>query len=175
MPTLPPGTPQSVNLTYTPTWIFTANTSATNTVRLYNAGTTVAYVGGANVTATTGMPIPPKGRPVELTGVTGSLYAMSQYYQTGVILGTVSSAATVGTTSFTFAATGVVSALPVGSQFIIESTQNTSNQEVLNVAGSTSTTVLTTSAGALFAHDTTNVVYACTPTYGQIQVTYGVA
>ena len=32
MPTLPPGTANNVNLSFTPTWLFTPSTSATNNV-----------------------------------------------------------------------------------------------------------------------------------------------
>jgi hypothetical protein len=42
MPTLPPGSPNNVNLTYTPTWLFTPSTSATNMVRLWNNGRNTA-------------------------------------------------------------------------------------------------------------------------------------
>ncbi len=173
MPTLPPGTPNNVNLTYTPTWLFTPSTSATNTVRLFNNGRNTVYVGQADVTVNTGLPIMPGSKPVELSNVTQSLYAISTY-SVGTLLGTVQTASTAGATTMTFSSTVPSANLPVGTQFMIGSTINTSNQEVLNVAGSTSTTVLTTSTGAAFAHDTTNVVYAVAPTYGQLAVQGGV-
>ena len=59
MPTLPPGSPNKVNLTYTPTWLFTPYTSAANNVRLYNNGQNTVYVGQADVTVNTGLPILP--------------------------------------------------------------------------------------------------------------------
>jgi hypothetical protein len=167
------GVPNNVNLSYTPTWLFTPSTYATNTVRLTNVGRNIVYVGQANVTTTTGLPILPGSKPIEITGVLTSLYGISTVQQ-GTLLGTVSSSATAGSTQFTFSAAGVVSALPVGTQFIIGSTSSTSNQEVLNVASSVSTTVLTTTTGAVFAHDTTNIAYGCTPTYGQLTVAAGV-
>ena len=70
MPTLPPGTPNYVNLTYTPTWLFTPNTSAANNVRLQNFGQNIVYVGQADVTVNTGLPLLPGSKPVELTNVT---------------------------------------------------------------------------------------------------------
>ena len=172
MPTLPPGSPNYVDLTYTPTWLFTPSTSAANNVLLHNFGSNTVYIGQADVTFQTGLPIPPKSKPVKLAGVTSSLYAVSAVSQ-GSLLGTISSSATAATTTLTMS-TAAVNALPVGTQFIIGSSASTSNQEVLNVAGSTSTSVLTTSTATAFAHDTTNVVYACAPTYGQISVRGGV-
>ena len=174
MPTLPPGSANNVNLSFTPTWLFTPTTSAANNVRLYNNGRNTVYVGQADVTVNTGLPLMPGSKPVELSNVTQSLYAISTYY-VGTLLGTVQTASTAGATTMTFSSTVPSANLPVGTQFMIGSTINTSNQEVLNVAGSTSTTVLTTSSGAAFAHDTTNVVYAVTPTYGQLTVQGGVA
>ncbi len=173
MPTLPPGTPNYVNLTYTPTWLFTPNTSAANNVRLHNFGQNMVYVGQADVTVNTGLPIAPGSKPVVLTNVTKSLYAISTY-SVGSLLGTVGTATTAATTSITFSSTVPSANLPVGTQFMIGSTVNTSNQEVLNVAASVSTTALSTSLATAFEHDTTNVVYAVTPTYGQISVRYGV-
>lgn len=170
---LGPGVPNNVNLTYTPTWLFTPSTYATSNVRIVNNGRNIAYLGQANVTFQTGMPILPGSRPLDLTNVLSSLYAVSSVQQ-GTLLGTVQTALTAGTTTFTFSSTVPSANLPVGTQFIIGSTTSTANQEVLSVAGSTSTTVLTTTTAAAFAHDTTNVVYGCTPTYGQLSVFGGV-
>ena len=174
MPTLPPGSANNVNLTYTPTWLFTPSSSAANSVRLWNNGRNTVYVGQADVTVNTGLPITPGGKPVEMSNVTQSLYAISTY-SVGTLLGTVQTAATAGSTSLTFSSTVPSANLPVGTQFMIGSTTSTSNQEVLNVASSTSTSVLTTSTPAAFAHDATNVVYAVTPTFGQLSVQGGVA
>ena len=173
MPNLPPGSPNWTNLTYTPTWLFTPTKGHQNTVILHNSGQNTVYVGQANVTFQTGLPIPAGARPVQLTGVINSLYAVSAVQQ-GTLLGTLQTAATAATTTFTFSSTVPAANLPVGTQFLVGSTTSTSNQEVLNVAGSSSTTVLTTSTAAQFEHDTTNVVYAVTPTYGKLSVRYGV-
>ena len=172
-PNFPPGTPNLVDLTFTPTWLFTPTTSAPNNVQLHNFGKNIIYVGQADVTFQTGLPLPPASRPVRLVNVLSSLYAVSQPY-VGALLGTVQTAATAGTTSLTFSSTVPSANLPVGTQFLIGSTTSTSNQEVLSVAGSTNTSVLTTSTATAFAHDTTNVVYACVPTYGQVSVRAGV-
>jgi len=170
---LPPGTPNDVNLSFTPTWLFTPSTNATNNVRLWNNGQNVVYVGQADVTVNTGLPITPGGRPVELVNVLTSLYAISAV-AVGSLLGTVQTAATAGTTTLTWTSSTPTTSLPVGSAFILGSTVNTSNQEVLVVATSASTTSNTTTNVTVFEHDTTNVVYAATPTYGQIRVSAGV-
>ncbi len=168
MPNLPPGSPNWVNLSYTPTWLFTPVTTLPNTVILHNFGRNTIYVGQANVTTTTGLPIPPSTEPVRLTNVLSPLYAISAVTQ-GALLGTVSTAGTAGSTTQIFS-TGAVAALPPGTQFIIGSTLWTSGQEVLNVATSVGTTTVSTSTPAQFAHGTTDLIFAVTPTYGQVSV-----
>jgi len=172
MANLPPGSPNWVNLSYTPTWLFTPSTSAPNTVELHNNGNNTIYVGQANVSTTTGLPIPPRTKPVFLTNVLTPLYAISAVSQ-GTLLGTVTSASTAGSTTQIFSA-GAVTALPPGTQFIIANTQWTSNLEVLNVATSVGTTTVSTSTPALYAHGTTDLIYAVAPTFGQISVRGGV-
>src|SRR5580698_2114842 len=143
MPTLPPGTANYANLTFTPTWIFTPNTSASNNVRLWNNGSNIVYVGQSNVTQGTGLPIPPGGKPIELSNVTSTLYAISAY-QLGTLLGTVSTSATAGTSTLIWTSTVPTHNLPVAATFMVGSTANTANQEILAVATSVSTTSNTT-------------------------------
>jgi hypothetical protein len=173
MPNLGPGVPNNTNLTFTPTWLFTPSSSGINNLRLYNNGRNTVYVGQAEVTVNTGLPILPGGKPVELTNVQNSLYAISAY-QVGTLLGTVQTAATAGTTTITFSSTVPVATLGVGGVFMIGSTSSTSNQEALSVASTTATSVLTTSTATAFAHGVTDVVYAITPSYGQLSVIGGV-
>ena len=77
MPSFPPGSDQHVNLGVTPTWIFTPNTSAANTVRLVNEGSNTCFVGQADVTPFNGIPVPPGGKPVVLSNITYTLYGVS--------------------------------------------------------------------------------------------------
>ena len=106
MPSLPPGTPQSVNPAVTPTWIFTAPSAAlTSTLRLQNTGRYGVYVGGSQVTQNNGLLIPPGGKPVELAGITGSLYALSPVVPASAAGTMSSSAVTVGTTAITLTTT----------------------------------------------------------------------
>ena len=172
MATLPPGSPNWVNLSYTPTWLFTPVGTLPNTVILHNNGSNTVYVGQANVTTSTGLPIPPNSKPVKLTNVLTSLYAISAV-SAGTLLGTVTSASTAGSTTQVFYS-GAVTALPPGTQFLIGSTLYTSNQEVLNVATSVGSTTVSTSSPAAFAHGTADQVYAVTPPYGQISVRGGI-
>jgi predicted RecA/RadA family phage recombinase len=172
MPNFGPGIPNNVNLSYTPTWLFTPSNSATNNVRLANIGRNTVYVGQADVTVNTGMPLLPGGKPVEITNVLNSLYAISAY-QVGALIGTITTAATAGSTTQIFAS-GAVAQLPVGTQFMIGSTIYTSNQEVLNVSASIGTTTVGTSSAAQFAHGTVDNIYLVTPSYGQISVIGGV-
>jgi hypothetical protein len=175
MPTLPPGTANNVNLSFTPTWLFTPSTSATNNVRLWNNGRNTVYVGQADVTVNTGLPIPPGGKPVELSGVTQSLYGISTY-SLGTLIGTVSTASVAGATVLNFT-TQATAQLSTGATVVVGSTAYTSNQEVLSITTETGTaaTAVTVSTLAQFYHPTTDVVYLATATYGQISVQGGVA
>src|SRR5208282_3795180 len=166
------GVPQHVNLTYTPTWLFTPVSSIANNVRLYNEGQNTVYVGQADVTTLTGLPISPGSKPVLLTNVTSSLYAISSVTQ-GALLGTVTTASTAGQTTAIFY-TGAVALLPPGTQFMIGSTFGTSNQEVVNVSTSVGTSTVSTSTAMKFYHSTTDNVWAVTPTYGQLSVNGGI-
>ena len=173
MPTLPPGTPNNVNLSFTPTWLFTPSTSATNNVRMTNNGRNTVYVGQADVTVNTGLPILP-GAKVELLGVTQSLYGISTY-SLGTLIGTVSTASVAGATVLNFT-TQATAQLSTGSTVVVGSTAYTSNQEMLSISTETGTaaTAVTVSTLAQFYHPTTDVVYLGTATYGQISVQGGV-
>ena len=174
MPTLPPGTPNYVDLSFTPTWLFTPSTSATNNVRLHNYGRNVVYVGQADVTVNTGMPLMPGSPPVHLYNVTQSLYAISTY-SIGTLIGTVSTANTAGATVLNFT-TQATAQLSTGSTVVVGSTAFTSNQEMLSISTETGTaaTAVTVSTSAQFYHPTTDAVYLGTATYGQISVRVGV-
>jgi hypothetical protein len=173
MPTLPPGTANNVNLSFTPTWLFTPSTSATNNVRLYNNGRNTVYVGQADVTVNTGLPILPNGK-VELLGVTQSLYGISTY-SLGTLIGTVSTASAAGATVLNFT-TQATAQLSTGATVVVGSTAYTSNQEVLSISTTTGTAATAVTVGTLaqFYHPTTDVVYLATATYGQVSVQGGV-
>lgn len=173
MPNLGVGGTQHVNLTYTPTWIYTPNASAVSNIELFNEGRNTVYVGQADVTVNTGLPIPPNSGPVKLTNVLTPLYAISQITQ-GAVAGTVGTTGTAGTSVIAFGAAASSTVLTVGQTLLIGSTAFTSNQEAVSVASTTGTTNVTLSSATQFAHDTTNVIYSAVPTFGQIRVNAGV-
>jgi hypothetical protein len=173
MPNLGPGNDQHVNLTYTPTWLFTPNTSATANLRLYNEGRNPVYIGQAGMGINGGFPVMPGARPVELTNCITSMYAMSAVSQ-GAVLGTVGAAVAPGVTVITSATTAITGSLSTGGTIMIANTVNTANAEVVAIASFTTTsTSLTLSTTTQFPHATSDVFYACTPTYGQLRVTAG--
>jgi hypothetical protein len=173
MPYLGPGVDQHVNLTYTPTWIFTPNTSATTNLRLSNEGLNTVYVGQQGMGINGGFPITPRSRPVELIGNV-AMYAMSAVSQ-GPVIGTVGAAVAPGVTVITCAVTATTGSLFTGGTIMIANTVNTANAEVVAIStfglASTSLTLATT---LQYPHATSDVIYTCTPTFGQLRVTAGV-
>jgi len=189
MPYFGAGVDQHVNLTFTPTWLFTPTSGLPNTVRIYNEGRNVVYVGGVSVTQNTGIPLPPGNRPLELANITAPLYGVSAYALgsqsfTGPTaplagtLSTISGATTAGTTAFSCATAIPLSAglAQIGAYWVTGNTfpTQTGNQEIFVTATSASTTSLTTTNAALFPHQGGEPVYAATPTFGQVRVTAGI-
>ena len=168
---LPPGGPLHANLTALPTWLFTPVGSLPGNVRIYNEGRNIVYIGQANVTVNTGMPLPPGGKPLELVNVSSSLYAVSTL-TVGSAVGTVTTTTTAGTNVFTITGgTFITAGLSTGATLVLQNPYNTAGSEavVLSAFGTTPAT-FTATTNLQFAHDTTNLLYACTPTYGQVRV-----
>jgi len=172
VPNFPPGTPNTVNPAVTPTWAFTPNTVASNTIRISNTGRNVVYVGGAQVTQNNGLPVLPGGRPLELNGLSGSLYALSGV--TGLsIAGTMSSSAvTVGTTAVTLTAT-VPTSLAAGAVVVVGSTAG-AGWEAQVVASTTASSQITFANPLVQDHVGSGVIYTATAAYGQVQIVAGV-
>ena len=171
-PNFPPGTPNVVNPAVTPTWAFTANTAATNVVRIANTGRNVVYVGGSQVTQNNGLPVLPGGRPLEITGFTGSLYALS-----GVggltAAGTMSSSAvTVGTTAITLTA-AVPASLAAGTTIVVGSTAG-AGWEAQVVNSTTASSQITFANPLVQDHVGSGVIYTATAALGQVQIIAGV-
>jgi hypothetical protein len=160
-----------VNPLVTPTWAFTANTTATNFVRINNIGRNVVYVGGSQLTQNNGLPVLPGGRPVELP-VSGTLYALSGV--TGLAAaGTMSaSAVTVGSTAITLTTT-VPTSLAAGTTIVVGSTTGT-GWEAQVVATTTASSQITFTTGLVQDHVASGVIYTATAALGQIQVVAGV-
>ena len=169
-PNLPAGTPNLVSPAVTPTWAFTPNTSATNTIQVANTGRYPVYVGGLGCCAANGFPVAPGSTPLRLQNVTTTVYASSSV-AVGSSVSTLNAAYTAGTTSIVTASSIATSA---GSVLVVGSTVNTGWEPVVVSAISASGTTVTTSSGLLMDHGSGQPVYSATALLGQIQVTAGV-
>jgi hypothetical protein len=146
MPFLGTGIGQNISTAPQATWVFTPTPGHASTVRFYNPGGNIAYIGQAGVTWQTGFPIPPNCKPIELQNVTTTLYAVSNVVP-GAATNTVSTAAVAGVTAFTVSAvTGIVA----GGAVVIG---NGPNREAFTVLGTTATSV-TVSTASIYAHPT---------------------
>jgi hypothetical protein len=172
MPYLGSGVDQHVNTAPVPTWVFTPTPLVTASVRLYNEGTQLVYVGGANVSPFNGLPISPGCKPVELQNITGTVYTCSAV-AAGALVGTLNTAYTAGTTAFTLKAAPGTS-LAAGSTFLLAGSTGTIYNEVLVVSSTTSGNTLITTTASLYDHGTIATLYAATTTPGQLRVTAGV-
>lgn len=177
MPNLGAGVDNHVNLTFTPTVVFVPTPGQSTVARLYNEGRTLIYIGGAEVSQYTGLPLPPGGKPVEIFNPPGNLYAVS-YGQIGVAAGTTATATlptnlmAPGLSSIPTTTTGAVTGLVPGNIIAIGNTVNSSNIEFVTVATSAATTVIT--ATLQYPHIGGEVLYPVVATYGQLRVTSGV-
>jgi hypothetical protein len=172
MPYLGSGVDQHVNTTVVPAWVFSPNPVGGATLRLYNEGTQLVFVGGANVTPFNGLPIYPNAKPVELQNISGTVYTCSNSFvganTAAATMGTTTGIGTVGTTKLTvttintFMTGGVTLQLGTGS-----------NTEFVVIA-STATTVVTLSNPTLYYHPVGDVMTIATTTIGQLRVTAGV-
>jgi hypothetical protein len=172
VPNLPPGTGNSVNPAVTPTWAFTPNTSAANVVRITNTGRNTVYVGLSQMTQNNSLPVPPGGKPVELIGVTQTLYALSGVGNLAVAGTMSSSAVTVGTTAITMTAT-VPTGLAAGAVCVIGSTTGT-GWEAQVVASTTASSQITFANPLVQDHVGSGVIYTATALPGQVQFLAGV-
>lgn len=152
MPYFGPGVPNITNVGATPTLVFTPTPGEQASVRLINMGTSVVYV-GTNPTPSTGFPILPGNRPVQLQNVTANLSACSSFTK-GAIAGTATAAAlTAGSTSLVTGA--APSSLPAGTTFIIGTG---TGAEALVVASTAANSTVTFSTPTLFDHGASAVL-----------------
>jgi hypothetical protein len=170
VPNLGAGVDQHINTTPVPTWVFTPNPVGGASVRLYNEGSQPVYIGGVSVSPFSGLPLFPGSRPLEVQNAQGTIYTCSNV-SVGANSATVTSASTVGQTTFTTAA-APPAALAAGSTFVLGVAGG--GQEVLVVASTSASSVVTTTTGALYAHQGTTLVYAASTSPGQLRVTAGV-
>jgi hypothetical protein len=131
--------------------------SGTPHAYLINTSPQVAYVGGQYVTSVSGLPLYPNNR-MDLAFMPGTAYAVAGFSQSATVFGTVQTAVQQGGTSFT---TSGAPGWAIGSSLIVE--PGTVRQEILPIGG-TSSSAVTTNAGALYFHaGTASLVYAITP------------
>ena len=162
----------TVNPAVTPTWVFTPNSSAPSNVTFYNNGRNTVYVGGSQVTQNSGVPVRPGGKPLELTGVTATLYALSSVTNPVVAATMSSSAVTVGTTAITLATT-VPTALAAGAVIIVGSTAGTGwEAQVVNTTNASSQ--ITFANPLVQDHVGSSVIYTATAQPAQVTVVPGV-
>ena len=168
MPNFPPGTPNNTNVPANPTWIFTPTPGAQASVRFYNPGSSVVYV-GVNPTPSTGIPVLPGNRPIELQNINVNLSACSSFSK-GTIAGTMTaSAITAGSTSLVTAA--APSSLPAGTTFVVG---NGTGAEALVVASTAANSTVTFTSACLFDHVASSVLNIATFTSAPISVQAGV-
>ena len=174
MPSLPPGTGQSINPAVTPTWAFTPPSAfVTATVRLTNTGRTPVYVGGSQVTQNNGLLIPVGSKPVEMQGVTQTLYVLSSVLTGSAVVSATMSASSVtaGTTAITMSTT-VPTALAAGTTIIVGTTAGT-GWEAQIVNSTTASSQITFLNPLVQDHAASSPVYTVTATQGQVAVTGG--
>jgi hypothetical protein len=156
-----PGVPNNVNLTPTAMLVFTPNPSANSTVRIVNQGSSTVYVGGANVSANSGIPVAPLAR-IELPVMNTSLYAAGSYGPSTASSTTLAAATTAATTAITTAAS-----VPTGSTLLIGNGSGTEFATV-TVGGTTVGT-----SPLLYDHASGAAVKYVNPVIGLLQVQGG--
>jgi hypothetical protein len=173
VPTLPPGTGQSVNPAVTPTWIFTPpSASVTTTLQIINTGHYPVYIGPSGVDEPGGMAIPPGSHPLRLQNVQQTLYAISGVVSTGQAATAATGAVTAGTTAITLTAT-VPTSLAAGTTIIVGNTTGT-GWEGQVVASTTASSQITFANGLVNDHVGSSPIYTATMLPGQVSIIAGI-
>lgn len=169
MPNLGPGVPNNVSVTPVPLLVFTPTPNVTATARFFNPGSSTVYIGGANVSPLSGIPVRPGNRPVELANVNVSLYACSGY-STITLSGTTSTTAlTNGGTAFTMTSGA---SLATSAYFALGSGTGIEYLQVSSVS-TNGATVLSTTTPFLYDHAASVTVSTITATPGPLVVIAG--
>jgi hypothetical protein len=176
MPNLGAGVDQHVNTTALPTWVYQApayisGSPVLSSLRLYNEGTNVLFVGGANVSPFNGFPIPPGSKPVEIQNASGTIYTCgNSIVGANTAAGTASAAVAAGASSIPVSSYST--AITIGSTIIYGAGASAAGYEVL-VVSATAATTITTSTPLLYDHATAVKFTLATTTIGQLRVTAG--
>lgn len=175
MPNLGAGVDQHVNTTAVPTWVYNAPAYVAGSnypacVRLYNEGTNVLFVGGANVSPLNGLPLPPNSKPIEIQNVFGTVYTCSNSaVGANTSAATLSSALASGSTVLTVTSAYSTN-ITNGSTIFLNN--GGAGGEYLVVTG-TAATSITVSTTTLYDHATASKATIATTTVGQLRVTAG--
>jgi hypothetical protein len=172
MPTLPPGSANTVAPAVNATWVFTPTPNVTASVSIWNNGTHNVYVGKSGVNQADGMPLAPGNRPMRLQNILFPLYVCSDV-TVGSSISTTNAAYTAGTTTIVTASSIATATYGAGAVLIIGSTVNTSWESVLVTSISASGTTVVTSA-LVSDHVSGQPVYAGTALPGAVVVQAGV-
>jgi hypothetical protein len=169
---LGPGVPANTSVTPIPTLVFTPTPSVPATCRFYNSGSSVVYIGGANVSPVNGFPILPGNRPVELQNVNVNLYACSGVAQVNTSgHATLSALNAAGSTTFT-----VATAAPTASTYVqLGSGTSLEYLFVSSFTGSGTPWTVTTSTASLYDHISGSTMATVVATPNPLNVSAGVA
>ena len=165
-----PGIDQHVNLGVTPTWIFTPNTSGPSVLQLTNEGANTLFVGLAGVTPFNGIPIPPRSKPVRLTGITQTLYGVSNSIGASSAA-TLAAALPAGSTAFT---TGTSIATIVAGSSVLLGSGSSAEPVSVTATGGLTTTTFTIATATLYDPGSAAPVSVATTFIGQLRVSPGV-
>jgi hypothetical protein len=138
---------------------------------LFNEGSNVVYVGGANVSPFNGLAIPPGSKPIEIQNAQfGTVYTCSNSaIGANTAAGTLSALFNAGGSSVAVSAS-YSTAITIGSTIIL----GTGTAAEVLVVSATAATTITTSTTTLYDHKTASVLTLANSTPGQLRVTAGV-
>lgn len=171
MPYLGAGVDQQISPLPVPTWIFTPTPGVAGpSVRVYNQGSSVVFVGGANVSPFNGLPIYPGNKPTEFANMPQTLWTCANAVPAGGSSTLSAAAVAAGSTTFTTAA-APNAGLSAGATFILGTAPA---QEVLTVASTSASSVITTTTKSLYDHAASSPLSVATVYVSPIRVTAGV-
>lgn len=144
----PPGSPNNLSVTPVPVQVFTPNPSAQASIRIFNAGSSVVYVGGANVSPLSGFPVLPGNRPVDLQNVNVNVF-MCSGASVVAATGTISAATAAGNNSWTVA---TLNPGGVGGYIRLGNLPGAEYLQIATTTGAVSPWTITTTTNSLYDH-----------------------
>lgn len=160
------GFPLSVSVSGAPTLVYTPSASGHPSVFMQNMGTAPVYVGGAGVTATGGVMLPPN-QMLDISNATGAMYAVSGYTATTTSTTIATSAVTHGSAVSVTVASGT--GITNGS-YVVVGAGTSAEVTTVTSGGGTTTLVL---AQLLDDHNVSAPVTVVTPQASSVNVAPG--